>query len=254
MGLTVGRPVLNEGVGGYYLASAESSPRPLLQIEIDSSGVIQAIDGDWPNLRQELSVGSNYLSSLNILCGGNAARAETVRAGIRAVSFRQADSFSLEFGCYVSNRETQVHLSAAPRPNGTLEGVLLTLSDAAAAADPQEYKMEALGRLAGGVAHDFANLITLISGYTDVLLRRTSVWDPNRPELEEIGRASARGAAVTSQILDFIRKQEASPSEVQLNALVAEMVSLLRPIIGEHISLAMTLDPALGAVNVGLCR
>ncbi|MGA2741817.1 MAG: ATP-binding protein [Bryobacteraceae bacterium] len=120
--------------------------------------------------------------------------------------------------------------------------------------DYQAFKMEALGRLAGGVAHDFANLVTLISGYCDLLLDRIGAQDPSRPELEEIRRAAAHGAAITARILDFIRNEVALPTTVQLNALVAEMVSLLRPIIGEHISLAVDADPALGTVKADFAQ
>src|ERR1019366_10386590 len=105
-----------------------------------------------------------------------------------------------------------------------------------------------------GVAHDFANLFTLISGYSDMLLNRIGAQDPSRPELEEIRRAAARGAGVTAQILDFIRKQVALPTIVQLNALVAEMLRLLRPIVGEHISLVVTPDPNLGVVKADFAQ
>jgi two-component system cell cycle sensor histidine kinase/response regulator CckA len=115
--------------------------------------------------------------------------------------------------------------------------------------DPQAFKMEALGRLAAGVAHDFASLVTSISGYSDILLSRIGPQDPIRPELEEIRKAAARGAGVTAQLLNFIRKQETLPTIVQLNTLVAEVLGLLRPLIDERIRLTVTLDPKLGVVK-----
>jgi two-component system cell cycle sensor histidine kinase/response regulator CckA len=115
--------------------------------------------------------------------------------------------------------------------------------------DSQAQKMETLGRLAGGVAHDFASLVTLIAGYSDILLNRMGAQDPSRPELEEIRNAAARGAGMTRQILDFIRKEAARLAIVQLNAQVAETLRLMRPLIGEHIQLVATLDPNLGVVQ-----
>ena len=109
--------------------------------------------------------------------------------------------------------------------------------------------MEALGRLAAGVAHDFASLVTSISGYSDILLSRIGPQDPIRPELEEIRKAAARGAGVTAQILNFIRKQDTPPTVVQLNTLVTEVLRLLRPLMGERIRLEVTLDPKLGVVK-----
>jgi len=100
------------------------------------------------------------------------------------------------------------------------------------------------------VVHDFANLITLVSGYSEMLLSRLDLRDPARPELEEIRKAAARGAGMTAQILDFIRQQATPPTRLDLNALITEMVSMLRPVIGEHIRLLTALDPDLDMVQV----
>jgi signal transduction histidine kinase len=230
-------------------------------VAIDADGAIRSVespDGLWPMVNRPVSAGSSYYSLVARICGENSARAEAVSAGIRAVSAGQADTFSVEFPCRLPDREMRMRLVATPYCQGAVEGVLLAHTDADAAQDPHEdshaYKMEALGRLAGGVAHDFANLVTLISGYSDILLNRIGAQDPSRPELEEIRAAAARGAAVTAQILDFIRKQVAPPTIVELNALVAEMLRLLRPIIGEHISLAVTPDPRLGVVKADFAQ
>ncbi len=193
------------------------------RVRIDATGAIQSLDG------------SSYDSLLARICGENPARAAAVSAGIRAVGAGQADTFSLEFPCRLPDREMRVRLVATPYRQGAVEGVLLAHTDADAAQYPQAYKMEALGRLAGGVAHDFANLVTLISGYSDILLSRIGAQDPSRPELEE-------------------REQVALPTIVQLNALVVEMMRLLRPIIGEHISLVVTLDPNLGVVKADFAQ
>jgi two-component system cell cycle sensor histidine kinase/response regulator CckA len=182
-------------------------------------------------------------SLLEEICGGNAAVEAAVGAGIKAVGAGEADTFSLEF--------SGARVVATPYRQGTVEVVLQAEAETAqdSPRDNQSHKMEALGRLAGGVAHDFANLVTLIAGYTDILLNRIGAQDTCRPELEEIRNASARGAGVTAQILDFVRKKAALPGFVQLNQLVAETMRLLRPIVGEHIGLRVTLEPKLGLVK-----
>lgn len=233
---------------------------PML-VTTDRQGVIQSVEsygGLWPMANQAVPAGSSYHEFLTGMCGENLARAEAVSAGIRAVSGGQADTFSLDLPCNLPDREMRLRLVATPYRQGDFEGVLLTHTDADAPQDAhafiQAYKMEALGRLAGGVAHDFANIVTLISGYSDILLNRIGAQDPSRPELEEIRRATARAAAVTAQILDFIRKQVALPATVQLNALVAEMLALLRPIIGEHITLTVTPDLTLGGAKADVAQ
>ena len=110
-------------------------------------------------------------------------------------------------------------------------------------------KMEAVGRLASGLAHDFANLLTLISGYSEILLGRLGANDPSRPELDEIRKAAHRGSGLTSQLLAFSRRHAVEPQVLELNALVLDMQNMLRRMIGEHIDLSTQLDADLDSVK-----
>ncbi len=112
----------------------------------------------------------------------------------------------------------------------------------------QAQKMETVGQLAGGVAHDFNNLLTVINGYSDVLLRRLGESDPARREVGEIQKAGERAAALTRQLLAFSRKQVLEPKSIRLNDIVSGMSSMLRPLIGENITLETDLDPNLWTV------
>ena len=110
-------------------------------------------------------------------------------------------------------------------------------------------KLEAMGGLAGGVAHDFSNLLTAILGYGELLARGLGEAAEGREYVEEILRAARRGADLTRQLLAFGRRQELEPRVVKLNTIVADMKKMLRRLIGEQIVLEARLDPGLGAVR-----
>jgi PAS domain S-box-containing protein len=113
----------------------------------------------------------------------------------------------------------------------------------------QAQKMEAVGRLAGGVAHDFNNILTAITGHAELLLEDLGHHDPRRVDVDEIRRSAERAAGLTRQLLAFSRQQVLQPKVVDLNALVLDMDKLLRRLIGEDVELATVLDPALGPVT-----
>jgi diguanylate cyclase (GGDEF)-like protein len=113
----------------------------------------------------------------------------------------------------------------------------------------QAQKMEAVGRLAGGVAHDFNNMLGVIIGYSDLLLDAVGSDDALRRRVEEIKKAGDRAASLTRQLLAFSRQQVLQQKVVDLNSLVSGLKSMLVPLIGENIELVCKLDPALGCVK-----
>jgi len=113
----------------------------------------------------------------------------------------------------------------------------------------QAQKMEAVGRLAGGVAHDFNNMLNVILGYSDLMSQKLSQHDPLVRYLAEIRKAADRAASLTSQLLAFSRKQIMQPQVLDLNVTFAEMESMIARLIGEDIEIALALDPDLGMVK-----
>jgi two-component system cell cycle sensor histidine kinase/response regulator CckA len=101
----------------------------------------------------------------------------------------------------------------------------------------QAQKMEAIGHLSGGVAHDFNNLITVIQGSTDLINFSDNVPPDIRPWLDEIISAAGQASKLTRQLLAFGRKQNMQPKEVNLNVLIGRSVRLLRRTLGENILL-----------------
>jgi PAS domain S-box-containing protein len=110
-------------------------------------------------------------------------------------------------------------------------------------------KMEAVGRLAGGVAHDFNNMLTVIAGYNRMILDELSTLDPLRGYAEEILKAADRAAALTNQLLAFSRRQIMQPRVIEINAVVGQTESMLRRLIGEDIQLVMSLGADTGNIK-----
>lgn len=101
----------------------------------------------------------------------------------------------------------------------------------------QAQKIESVGRLAGGVAHDFNNMLSVILGHAELALAQIPEDDPVFHDLEEIKSASKRSASLTRQLLAFARKQAISPKVLDLGTCVEGMLSMLRRLIGENIEL-----------------
>jgi PAS domain S-box-containing protein len=111
-------------------------------------------------------------------------------------------------------------------------------------------KMEAIGRLAGGVAHEFNNSLTAINGYAELLLRTTPEDDPRRGGLEEILRAGQKAAGVTQHLLSFGRKQMLRPETFDLNRMIESRAKLLHKTVGDNAHLHLILAPDLGPISV----
>jgi two-component system cell cycle sensor histidine kinase/response regulator CckA len=118
----------------------------------------------------------------------------------------------------------------------------------------QMQKIEAIGRLAGGVAHDFNNILMAISSYSELLARKLPKDDPSQRYAEEILRATNRGSSLTQGLLAFSRKQVVSPKIVGLNALIAQQIEMLKRLIPENIELKFVPDHALGQVRIDVSQ
>ncbi|HEU4681801.1 MAG TPA: ATP-binding protein [Gemmatimonadales bacterium] len=114
----------------------------------------------------------------------------------------------------------------------------------------QAQRMDAAGRLAGGVAHDFNNLLTTIRGFSELLLRDLPDDHARRKDVEQIRKAADRGALLTRQISSFGRQPSLQPRPLDLNAVVTDMEGLVQRLLGADIRVVTRLRPALGEVNM----
>ncbi len=101
----------------------------------------------------------------------------------------------------------------------------------------QAQKMESVGRLAGGVAHDFNNKLAVINGYAEIVMERVAPSDPLHKTIQEIHTAGKQSAAIVRQLLAFARKQTISPVQLDLNDTIAGMLKMLQRLISENINL-----------------
>jgi two-component system, cell cycle sensor histidine kinase and response regulator CckA len=118
----------------------------------------------------------------------------------------------------------------------------------------QAQKMEAVGRLAGGVAHDFNNMLAVIVGYCQILQDRFDEADPAQKHIQQIRKASHRAAGLTRQLLAFSRKQVLQPRVLNLNAVVNNLSRMLLRMIGEDISLVLVPGTPLGSITADLSQ
>jgi two-component system cell cycle sensor histidine kinase/response regulator CckA len=113
----------------------------------------------------------------------------------------------------------------------------------------QSQKLEAIGRLAGGVAHDFNNHLTIIIGYCQLLMDRKGPVEAGHNEVGIIKDAAVRAASLTRQLLAFSRKQVLEARVLDLNTILTSLNPMLQRLIGEDVQLLLSLDPKLGKVK-----
>jgi PAS domain S-box-containing protein len=139
--------------------------------------------------------------------------------------------------------------------SGAISGAALVYHDMTDARETehklhQAQKLDAIGKLTGGVAHDFNNMLTVISGTTEVLVEALA----DRPDLQGtaklIDRAAERCAELIQRLLAFARKQPLRPRNVDVNATVTDIAKLLRPSLGEQIEIETVLEPAVATSHI----
>jgi len=151
-----------------------------------------------------------------------------------------------------SDRKKVFDFTIAPVPSRgyiNLYGKDVTEEKSLAAKFLQAQKMEAVGRLAGGIAHDFNNLLTVIKGYSELAEEELLENSPVKAHIDEIARAAAQAANLTTKLLAFSRKQVLMPRVINLNALVQAAGNIISRVVGEDIELRTLLAPEAGNIK-----
>ena len=172
----------------------------------------------------------------------------------RALSGEASDSAHLDVRVVLPDEERVAHFQAAVVGDDRTRRVVATIQDVTdrtwlEAQLRQSQKMEAVGKLAGGIAHDFSNLLTIINLRSRLLLDRLVDAPQPRRDAEIIREAGERAVALTSQLLAFSRNQVLERKALDLNALVTDLDVLVGELVGEGIVRDVNLTPELATVS-----
>jgi signal transduction histidine kinase len=171
---------------------------------------------------------------------------------------RQLQESNRELVTLKSSLEARVEARTAEllRANHELEREVARHRDTSEALEHSEtqlrqaQKMEAIGRLAGSVAHDFNNMLSVIVGAADLLLEEVNPLDPIRSDVDAIRKAGQRASALTRQLLAFSRQQVLAPRVLDLNELIHELQKMLARLLGADIELVLRCERKLAPVRV----
>ncbi len=172
-------------------------------------------------------------------------------------------SFDWKGRFIIKNKIKWLHIMSSPEPleNGDIlwHGLVVDITDKKLAEEEKEklvdqlqqaQKMESVGRLAGGVAHDFNNMLQAILGNADMAMALLPVNSPARENIEEICTAAEHSADLTRQLLTFARKQTITPIVLDINETVSGMIKMLKRLIGESVDLTWVSGPKMWPVII----
>ncbi len=239
---------------------------------LDRAGMIVAVNQPWRQFAAENGVnagvvpprtgaGSNYLAACAGETGSTTEAGSTIRAGVQAVLDGRLPSFSVDYPCHSPNEERWFTLNVTPlgasdggvvvaHTNVTQRWLAERENSRLEARLQQAEKLESVGLLAGGVAHDFNNMLGVVIGHAEFAMTQVGTTHPLHADLVEIRNAAQRSAGLTRQLLAFARRQPVAPRVLDLNETVASMLHLLQRLIGEDISLTWQQEPDLWPIRL----
>ena len=235
------------------LVASEKKYRTLFQKSVEAIFVVDKNTGRYleANSAAELLTGRS-VSELTRLRTKDLTPQD---ADQRLSTIRSVDG-TMEFDEVVYVRpdgtERIARLSTVPLDEDTIYGIAYDITEQKKLQKQllQAQKMESVGRLAGGVAHDYNNMLSVILGYTEIAQMEVDPSHPINDHLRQIQDAAERSAAVTRQLLAFARKQTAVPKVLDLNEVVASMIDMLQRLIGEDIDLVWSPGDELWPVKL----
>ncbi|MFG1422541.1 response regulator [Roseixanthobacter liquoris] len=213
------------------------SRSPLAMANVDGAGAVREANGSFARLfagRESMLAGTR----LEQLVAERDVPA--VESLVRETLSGEGSASPVEVGIAGQGGRSARLYAANLGPGGAgaaIYAVDTTAQRALEAQFAQSQKMQAIGQLAGGVAHDFNNVLTAILGYCDLLLANHRPSDPSFPDIMQIKQNANRAAGLVRQLLAFSRRQTLRPQVIQLTDVISDLSMLLRRLMGESISL-----------------
>jgi signal transduction histidine kinase/DNA-binding response OmpR family regulator len=233
---------------------------------LDHSGKVVAVNAAWrqaANCNQLLGAcqtGDNYLEA----CAADQCQeaCSAVIVGIRQVIAKEQDSFFMEVALESEHQRCWLTVRATPVEGADPARVVMALEDITERKQTddrlrrteeqlqQAQKLEAVGSLAGGIAHEFNNLLQAIVGYAGYAIEGLPENGQRYRDLDQVLKAANRATTLTRQLLSFSRRQALQRTHLNPNEAVTELVKMLRPLIGENIELRTILADEAGLIYV----
>ena len=245
------------------LQRSEAQFRSLIENVSDFIIVLQA-DGTVryasPSFQREVGEGQDVVGQniISLATDDTRADVENLLASLQSKNLAEETAAPTETEIRVRQRGGGARTLEASATNllrhPAVQGIVLNARDVTERRNLEEQlmrsqRMEAIGTLSGGVAHDFNNILTVILGHTEVLLQSLQSSPDEYHHLQSIDEASRRAGALTRQLLAFSRKQILQPRVFNLNALIVDLDKMLRRMISEDIEFETMTDPNLGATK-----
>jgi two-component system cell cycle sensor histidine kinase/response regulator CckA len=232
---------------------------PVAIAAVDAAGAVLRPNAAFARLAQAASKGDAAKGRLSIFDLVAERDRAALRASIEAAAQGKGEIAPLDVSLEGAGapRSARLFVSAAdPRSDEGASATIFAL-DTTEQRTLQEnlvqsQKMQAIGQLAGGVAHDFNNVLTAIIGYSDLLLTNHRPTDPSFQDIMQIKQNANRAAGLVRQLLAFSRRQTLRPQTLQLNDVLSELQMLLRRLVGETIQLDVVYGRDLWQVKADL--
>ena len=218
---------------------------------LDDSGIILEVNDAWRTFAlcngDSMAAACEDVNYLEVC--GNDGEGGIFAAGIRAVLSGDRESFEMEYPCHghdeyfwfrgAVTRFLEQDLPRVVVVHENISGRKLAEAEREKLESQlrQTQKMEAVGQLSGGIAHDFNNMLSVINGYSHMLLTSLPPSDPNYSRVQEISKAGQHSADLTRQLLAFARKQSITTKDLDIAGAIEGILKMLRRLLGENIEL-----------------